>query len=469
MECLSLCETSIDDLSFLEKLPKLTELEFVSNAGSEHVEAIGKLYDLRDLALEKCGIADISFLSGLTELRSLNLNEDSIADITPLENISRLERLEAAENKIKDISPIKGLSNLYELELNGNKIRDISCLSGLSHLNRVELSDNRISDLSPLSGKEELVYVSVAENPYTDLKPVWEVPMLSFAAFVSPEITDGEAQTAENWMKEQYPEMSTYECIDYVEGDLNGDGRLDIAFVIDGFFEDAYEEEANDEMFGSSRHLFLLLGKEDGTRQKFAELTLMDKYGGGVRGDPYRGIFLGEGYLISKEEWGSGTGGACTNIYFYQEEKLEQAKDIWVDNNNNRRIYDVTVTDMENDTWSYSIVPDGRRMVRFELSDSEHPFHKAFSKIDLDIYFEDEVPDVNTAASSVLDRFKNNMAPGAEKVNLPYAPWQKESLDLYYSCLTRQEGQLCHVVYYVKNEERNLYLINDDTGEIQEE
>lgn len=100
MECLSLCETSIDDLSFLEKLPKLTELEFVSNAGSEHVEAIGKLYDLRDLALEKCGIADISFLSGLTELRSLNLNENSIADITLLENISRLERLEAAENKI---------------------------------------------------------------------------------------------------------------------------------------------------------------------------------------------------------------------------------------------------------------------------------------------------------------------------------------------------------------------------------
>lgn len=39
----------------------------------------------------------------------------------------------------------------------------------------------------------------------------------------------------------------------------------------------------------------------------------------------------------------------------------------------------------------------------------------------------------------------------------------------YYSGLTRQEGQLCHVVYYVKNEERNSYLISDDTGEIQEE
>lgn len=507
LKCLSLCETSIDDFAFLDKLPELTELELVSNAGSEHVEAVGKLYDLRDLALEECGIADISFLSGLTELRSLNLNGNSIADITVVENMSKLERLEAAENEIEDILPLKDLSNLYKLELDGNRIRDISSLSGLSHLSQVELSDNQISDLSPLSEKEELVYVSVAENPYTGLKPVWEVPMLSFANFVSPKITDVEAQTAENWMGEQYPEMSIYECIDYVEGDLNGDGRQDIAFVIDGFFGDAYEEEPNDEMFGCSRRLFVLLGEEDGFLQKLAEFTLTDRYGGGTRGDPYRGIFLGEGYLISKEEWGSGTGAACTNIYFCQQGKLEQVKAIWVDNNNNRRIYDVTVTDLENDTWSYSVVPDGRRMVRFELSDSEHPFHKAFSKIDLDIYFEDEVPDVNTAASSVLDSLKNNMAPGAEKVNLPYAPWQKESLDLltrvdlpeyyyivpgtegtesaeisgedaedvwegdyiYYSGLTRQEGQLCHVVYYMKNEERNSYLISDDTGEIQEE
>ena len=80
------------------------------------------------------------------------------------------------------------------------------------------------------------MYVSVAENPYTALKPVLEVPMLSFANFVSPKITDGEAQTAENWMKEQYPEMSIYECIDYVEGDLRrsiprhlfGGGRSDL-------------------------------------------------------------------------------------------------------------------------------------------------------------------------------------------------------------------------------------------------
>ena len=40
---------------------------------------------------------------------------------------------------------------------------------------------------------------------------------------------------------------------------------------------------------------------------------------------------------------------------------------------------------------------------------------------------------------------------------------------IFYSGLTRQEGQLCHVVYYMKNEERNSYLISDDTGEIQEE
>ena len=346
----------------------------------------------------------------------------------PLTGLTKLERLGLAENRIQDISPLESLANLFDLALDGNEISDISALSGLAHLNQAGLSDNRISDLSPLAGKEELMFASVSGNPCTDLQPLWEVPLLFWK---SCEPTEEKTESAEAWIEKEHPEVTEYTCIDYAEGDLDGDGRKDMAFVIDGTFG----EQEQDELYADTRRLYVLLQQKDGSMREMAEVPyLSGADAGGMRGDPYRGIFMGDGYLMLKQSWGSSTGTTATEIYRCRNGELEQAKSISVGDSRFADGYDVSVTDREHDTWSaYAIAMDGFRMVRVNLADAAHPFHKAFPRTELyDVSYSlyEEKPDTDMTAEEALDCFMDAMAGNGEKADLPYAPWQKTGYEL---------------------------------------
>ena len=505
LERLSLYETEVEDLAVLENLQGLVELALSGNSHARNMEIVGKLGSLQDLGLQNCGIRDIGFVSKLTELRSLNLNTNFITDLAPLTGLTKLERLGLAENQIRDISPLESLTNLYDLALDRNEISDISVLSGLAHLNQAGLSDNRISDLRPLAGKEELIFASVFGNPCTDLQPVWEVPLLSWKSY---EPIDEKTEFAEAWIEKEHPDVTEYTCMDFAEGDLNSDGKTDMAFVIDGTFE----EQEQDKSFADTRRLYVLLQQKDGSMQEMTEVPYVSGAdAGGMRGDPYRGIFMGDGYLMLEQSWGSSTGMTATEIYCYRNGKLEQAKSIHVGDSRFADGYDVTVTDGNNDTWfSYAIAMDGFRMVRVDLANSDHPVHKAFPQMNLydasyNIY--EEKLDTNIAAKEALDQFAKAMVPNGEKADLPYGAWQKAGYELlkgvelpdyyyavpgteengeeetesgmqtmawegdyiYYDGLTKREGQLYHVICYSRKEERTVYLLHDDTGEIQEE
>lgn len=505
LERLSLYETKVEDLTMLENLEGLVELALSGNFDARNLEIVGKLTSLQDLGLQNCGIQDISFLSTLTELRGINLNHNLITDLTPLTGLTKLERLGLAENHIRDISPLENLTNLYDLSVDGNEIRDISALSGMTHLNQAGLSDNGISDLSPLSGKTELMYASVFGNPCTDLQPVWEVPLLSWKSYESIE---EKTEYAKAWIEKQHPDVTEYTCIDYVEGDLNRDGRTDIAFVIDGTFGD----KKSDEIYDDTRRLYVLIQQKDGSMQEMTESPYISGSGnGGMRGDPYRGIFMGEGYLMLQEGWGSSTGETVMQIYSYQNGKLEQTKTISVGDSNFSDGYDISVTDMENDTWlAYAIAMDGFRMVRVDLANSEYPSHKAFPQMDLydmSYYINDEKADTNITASEALDRCANAIVKNGEKADLPYAAWQKTGYELikgvelpeyyyivpgteehadeetgseaqtdvwdgdfiYYNGLIVRDGQLYHVIDYKTKKDSEIYLLKDSTGEIQKE
>ena len=505
LERLSLYGTKVEDLTVLENLQGLVELALGGNSGARNLEVVGKLAGLQDLGLQNCGISDIRFLSELTKLRGINLNHNSIADLTPLTGLTKLERLGLAENQIRDISPLENLTNLFDLALDGNEISDISALSGLTYLNQAGLSNNRITDLSPLAGKKELMFASVFGNPFTDLQPVWEVPLLSWK---SSETMDEKTEYAEAWIEKEHPDVTEYTCIDYVEGDLNGDGRTDIAFVIDGTFGD----KKYDEMYADTRRLYVLIRQKDGSMEEITEVPYVNgSDAGGMRGDPYSGIFMGAGCLMLKESWGSSTGTTVTQIYCYRDGKLEQTENVSVGDSRFANGYDVTVTDVKNDTWfAYAIAMDGFRMVRVDLANAEYPFHKAFPRMNLydasySIY--NEKTDTNRTAEQALDHFVNAMARNGEKADLPYAAWQKTGYELlkgvelpdyyvvvpgteeneaeetdsgmqtrawegdyiYYDGLTEREGQLYHVICYSRKEENRVYLLHDGTGEIQEE
>lgn len=371
LQCLSLYETPIEDLAVLEELPELVELSLSGNENAKHIETVGTLSKMQDLGIQYCGIEDIRFLSGLTELRGVNLNGNSITDITPLAGLNKLERLGLAENRVNDISVIGNLSNLFDLALDDNEIQDISVLMKLPKLNQVGLSDNQIEDLTPLAGKEELMYAAVFGNPVKSIEPVWEVPLL---LYTERGVSDEEEIIITDWLAVHYPEVEEFECVDFIQGDLNNDGWQDIAFVVDSDVFDVFEEDFPERM-PDDRRMFILLQQKDGSWvEQMDTPRISNAQSGGMRGDPYYGAFMQAGYLLIKEGWGSSSGTVQTEIYEYQNGELSLVKRISVDDYNYADGYNVRVQNERDGTWqSYAIVMDGYRMVRVDMADSE-PF-----------------------------------------------------------------------------------------------
>lgn len=469
LQCLSLYQTPVEDLAVLENLSNLVELALFGNENAKNMETVGKLTKLQDLGMQNCGIEDIGFLSGLTELRGVNLNGNRITDITPLAQLSRL--------------------------------------------NQVGISDNQIEDLSPLAGKEELMYAAVFGNPVESLEPVWEVPLLLYA---DQGVTEEEEKVIADWLAEHYPEAEEFVCIDFIEGDLNGDGLQDMAFVADSEAFDVYEGEDFPERMPEERRLFILLQQEDGSWVEQTDVPpLAPEMSGGMRGDPYRGIFMQEGYLLIKEGWGSSSGSNQTEIYEYRNGSLAPVRQIKVDDYNFAQGYDVEVENERTGTWQkYAIAMDGYRMVRVDLADSEHPRHKAFPGVSIykrPHYIQKTKTDSRMTSEEALNLVCEAVAEDEDlpvRENLPYAGWQKEGYELlagvtipdyyyvmsgtireadsvqtdwagdylYYDGMTKKEENLCHVIFLCREAEKSahvlveesIFLLDDATGEITE-
>lgn len=406
LKSLFLYQMSVEDLAILENLPDLTELAVSGNENVKNVKTVGKLTKLRELEMQQCGIKDISFLDGLTELRSINLNGNRITDITPLSGLYKLERVELSENKIKDLSATSGLHNIIRLEINKNEIHDISPLAQLSRLNQVEIADNQVEDLSPLAGKEELLYAVVYGNPIKSLEPVCEAPLLWYTY----ECAGDEGKTViADWLVEHYPEAAEFTCIDFVEGDLNGDGLQDRAFVADSEAFDVYEGEDFAERMPEDRRLFILLQQEDGSWEELKGVPTLDSStAGGMRGDPYRGIFMQEGYLFVMEGWGSRTGSTRMDTYEYRNDSLNLIREMGVSDDLSR--------------YGYNVMVENERLVGVPLPDYYY------------ILLE--------------------------------AEGEEEWGNLYYEGLIEKEGILCHVIGMGSKTGGDVFRVNDATGEI---
>lgn len=500
LQCLSLYGTFVEDLAVLEKLPELVELALAGNVNAAHIEAVGTLTKMQDLGMQYCGIEDISFLSGLTELRGVNLNGNSVTDITPLAGLDKLEQLGLAENGIKDISVLEGLPNLFNLSLDKNEIGDISPLTSLSHLNQLGLSDNQIEDLSPLAGKEELMYAAVSGNPMKSIEPVWEVPVL---LYTDRGVSEEEEVFIAAWLGEHYSEAEEFACIDFIQGDLNSDGLQDIAFVVDSDAFCGYHTS-------NERRMFILLQQKDGSWMEQEDTPYLgDATSGGMRGDPYIGAFIQDGYLMVKVGWGSSSGTVQTDIYEYHNENLSLIKQVNVDDYNYAEGYDVKIRNEQTGAWQrYAIAMDGSLMVRVDLEDSEHMAHKAFPRISLfdsSYYIYHDKIKSGITSEEALDRVCEEVVvdgDSAVREKLPYVEWQKDGYELllgvtlpdYYYALSESESKgeagaaewnddyylfyngmiiederLYHVICMVQDEKIRKFLLDDATGEISEE
>ncbi len=110
---LDIGHNAVDDLSFLEDMPKLRIL-IVGRNPLKNTTPIGTLKDLEYLEMFSCWITDISSLVNCTKLIDLNITNNKIQDLSPLLEMPQLERLwiNCARTRKEDLELKKMLPEL---------------------------------------------------------------------------------------------------------------------------------------------------------------------------------------------------------------------------------------------------------------------------------------------------------------------------------------------------------------------
>lgn len=145
---------------------------------SEHIR---KLVNLTHLTLHQSDISDISFVECMPFLTSTVFPSNKISDVSPLfrgPNAPKLlKRVDLGDNLIQDMSSFKGNDSVEELVLHSNLITDIEWLSGNTTLLHLDLMANgKVDDkgllvlglfpsFAPLTGCR-LIQLLVDDVPY---------------------------------------------------------------------------------------------------------------------------------------------------------------------------------------------------------------------------------------------------------------------------------------------------------------
>ena len=168
---LFLVNNQIDDLSgFGEVFPNLEILLLRDNP----VEDLAPLRTLTDLTLLQVSgdFSDLSPIENLTNLTSFGVQDSNVADLSPLADLEDLEDLVLVNNQISDLSPLSGLTKLVFLNLENNNVADLAPLADLARLESLNLTDNEVSDLTPLADLTDLVFLYLSQNNISDLAPL---------------------------------------------------------------------------------------------------------------------------------------------------------------------------------------------------------------------------------------------------------------------------------------------------------
>ncbi len=130
---LTLKNCGLRDLSFLEAMPQLRNLDI---SGNYVVNAypLSSLKKLETLTAVKCGIGDIDFIMELPAIKELYLDSNNITNLVPLKNKYDLRVLHFTDNYINCVSELLPLKSLTEVKFSGNRINKEDSQELLIHL-----------------------------------------------------------------------------------------------------------------------------------------------------------------------------------------------------------------------------------------------------------------------------------------------------------------------------------------------
>lgn len=153
--------TNIDDIHFSFTETNCFELlTYLPNP--EKVTSL-TVSESNDYKMTDADLEAVCILQNLEILRLGSV--DKITNIEPLRKLTKLTHLMlCSADELEDITPLANLTNLEDLSLYLNNISDISALSNLNQLRSLEIYDNNISDFSPLENLPNLEYLSINGN-----------------------------------------------------------------------------------------------------------------------------------------------------------------------------------------------------------------------------------------------------------------------------------------------------------------
>jgi internalin A len=99
---------------------------------------------LHQLAIDSCGVTDLSPLASVLELSMLYARDNAFVDLSPLTGLTSLSTLDLANNQITDLTPLvqnTGLETGYLVDVTGNPI---DCMSQAANLQAL---DSRVTTL----------------------------------------------------------------------------------------------------------------------------------------------------------------------------------------------------------------------------------------------------------------------------------------------------------------------------------
>ena len=224
LECLSIGDSEISDLSPISDMKNLKEL-YLQLDNNINLNDIANITSLKILNLHGAQVTNISALSELVNLEKLTLGArwykwaNKIQDISALTNMQNLTYLDLSFTSVENIDILSNLTNLEYLNLYGingeehqiishgysvigfsyeweyierfnnldfliplvnlkqlylgsNGLTDVTALSGLTQLEKLDLSYNELTNIDSLSDLKNLKYLDLSSNQITDYSPV---------------------------------------------------------------------------------------------------------------------------------------------------------------------------------------------------------------------------------------------------------------------------------------------------------
>lgn len=170
---------TIGSLNDLRWFPNLKELALTSESKIYSFRPLNRLYNLRSLTLQGCGVEDedLLYIAELRNLKALKLDNNTLTTLAPLGVLNGLETLSASYNRLESVEPLVTMASLTELTLDRNRLTNIKPLGVLKALSTLRLAGNSIDSLQSLSQLSNLKSLRVSGNNLTDLRGIETLPL----------------------------------------------------------------------------------------------------------------------------------------------------------------------------------------------------------------------------------------------------------------------------------------------------